>query len=436
MNHRNPFIYGRPVRGGECVSREEQLRTVFNRLRNAESTAIIGEPHSGKTSFLFQLADPKAHADYLDGDERKFVFANLELHSIADDYKAMDFWRDALGPLSSLNVQSIETLIEKTEKNRYSRQTLETLFVKLSSQNRILVLLLDEFERLLKHPNFSDPGFFALLRSLSTRTGGLAMIPVSRIGISGLNQMGRNLLDTGSQFFNNMIDVNLPPFHDGEVNFLLGKAVPLFSEEEKLFIRRVAGRNPFLLQAMAGTLYETEPSANRCEKAAEVFYKRSIHYFDDLWDYLDDDSRTIAVILGLQDIGGRALGNSFSYGEIERIDMYGLELQKLAERGLAERLEKAQRGWIWDGKNMLLWRGQRWGMACAAFSWWVRDVVIAPRRVIPKYDEWLKQKKYIGLLTQKQWDDVQNLGRKMPAAMLQGVGGLAKSLWNEIVTTR
>ena len=40
-----PFIYGRPMRPGEFLNREAELRTVFNRLRNCESTAVVGGLH-------------------------------------------------------------------------------------------------------------------------------------------------------------------------------------------------------------------------------------------------------------------------------------------------------------------------------------------------------------------------------------------------------
>lgn len=432
MAQRNPFIYGRPVRGEECICRESQLQTVFNRLRNAESTAIVGEPHIGKTSFLFQILDPEIQKEHLDGDDRKLIFASMDLHSIGHDYKPANFWADALQGLSGEKSQGIEPLVEKAVKTNFNRLALESLFSKLANKNKMLVLVLDEFERLLKHPNFQDSGFFALLRSLCTRTGGLALVIASRIGVAGLNQMGHVLLDTGSPLFNYMIEINLPPFADGESDALLARATPTFSSGEKAFIRRAAGRNPFLLQAMAGVMQETAPADARCEKAASVFYKAVLQYFDDLWNYLDDNTRTIAVILSLQDIGGRALGSDFSFGEIERVDMYGNELQELEKRGLAERLEKSSRGWIWDSKTLLVWRGERWGMSCAAFTWWVRDVVIASSRSIPKYEEWLHQKKYDGLLTQKQWDNARGLAKKIPTAMLQGVGGLAKSLWDEI----
>lgn len=437
MTPRNPFLYGRPVKGQECLPREVQLQTVFNRLRNAESTAVIGEPHIGKTSLLLQLADKTTQSEYLDENDRQMLFVFLDLHAWADTETSQTFWQQALSPLRKLPIQSVKSAFEKAEQSGYNRQSLETLFNKLAQRNVLLVLLLDEFERLLKHPAFKDPAFFALLRGLASRTGGLAVVLASRLSTRDLNELGRGLLDTGSPFFNYMLDVNLPPFSDDEINALLERAAPPFSEEERLFIRRVAGRNPYLLQAMAGVLFETPPSANRCEKAAETFYKSAAQaYFDDLWHHMDDDTRTIAVILALQELGGRALGAAFNYGEIERVDRYGPELRKLEERGLAECLETKRRGWIWDGKNLLVWRGQRWGLGCAAFSWWVRDAVAPSVRSLSQYDEWLKQKKYLGLLTQKQWDDANRLLQKIPASLLRGVGGLAKSLWDEIVKTR
>ncbi|MFZ5909780.1 MAG: hypothetical protein ACOYYU_07190 [Chloroflexota bacterium] len=369
----------------------------------------------------------------MDEDDKRLLVVSVDLHSFGDEDTPEAFWKEALSPLSRLHSQVIENALEKVYRNQFSRQALEALFLNLASRNAVLVLLLDEFERLLKHPNFKEPAFFALLRSLATRTGGLAVVLASRLGAKDLNEMGRGLLDTGSPFFNHFVDVSLPPFSVDEVALLLSKAVPPFSEEEQVFVRRVAGRNPYLLQAMAGVLYETPLSNARCEKAADTFYKRvALAYFDDLWGHMDDDARTISVILALQELGGRALGNHFNYGEIERVDRYGVELQKLAERGLAEQLEAKKSGWIWDGENLLAWRGQRWGLSCAAFSWWVRDVAATSARSIPKYDEWLKQKKYLGLLTQKQWDDALRLIQKIPVAMLREVGALAKSLWDEI----
>ena len=47
--------------------------------------------------------------------------------------------------------------------------------------NRVYNCESDEFEGLLTHPNFQDAAFFALLRSLATRTRALAIVLASRL---------------------------------------------------------------------------------------------------------------------------------------------------------------------------------------------------------------------------------------------------------------
>jgi len=289
--------------------------------------------------------------------------------------------------------------------------------------------LLDEFERLLIHPNFQDPAFFARLRTLATRTGGLALVTATRLSVAEMNEQGRGLLDIGSPFFNNMIEVPLSPFNEESVDALLDRGGEAFSLDDRRFVRRVAGRHPFLLQAMAATMVEITGD-DRQARAAERFYERIPFHFDDLWRSLDDRTRTTAVILSLVEWGGRVLGQGFSYGEIERVDGFGPELSKLAERGLAERVGE---GWQFDREHLLLWRGKRWTVGAQAFAWWVRDVVIAEARRVPAYDEWLANKRYRFLLTQEQWDRLVGAVRNAPEWAVRGVGALARALVEGLV---
>ncbi len=431
--HPNPYIYGRPVRGDEFVNREAELRTVFNRLRNGESTAIVGEPHIGKSSFLLQLADPPAQRAYLGKPEAQRISAVfMDMHSIPTDYGPEAFWAEALEDLAeSPGSKTIGRRVQAARDGKYNRRALDKLFRALGNADRKLLLLLDEFERLLKHAKFQDPAFFALLRGLSTHTGGLALVPASRMTVAQMNTLGRGLLDTGSPFFNNMIPVTLKPFNGASRSALLGQAENAFTPPEARYICRVAGNHPFLLQAMAAALLESG-GANRQAQAAETFYERVAFHFKDLWEALDDETRTTAVILSLLEFGGRALGKSFSYGEIERVDKFGPELRKLAARGLAERVETTAKGWLWDRENLLVWRGERWTVGSQAFAWWVRDVVIAQTRQIPAYDEWLAGQQYRGLLTKRQWETLTAKAKGAPAWAVQGVGGLARELWKSL----
>lgn len=423
------FIYGRPVQPGEFLDRTSELRTIFNRLRHGESTAVVGEPHIGKSSLLLKLADEATQRTYLGEDGQYMTTCLLDLHPVGSDYTPAAFWKEALESLERPDYVATAPLLEQTAQAGYARRSLERLFNHLGQSNRRLVLLLDEFERLLIHPNFEDPAFFALLRSLTTRTGGLAMVTASRLSVAEMNDQGRSLLEIGSPFFNNVIEIRLRPFDEVTIGRLLGRAGEVFTPDDRRFIRRVAGRHPFLLQAMAAALLETGGD-DRQASAAECFYGRISYHFDDLWRTLDDHTRTTAVVLSLMELGGRALGQSFAYGEIERVDTFGPELRKLAERGLAEQVGS---DWQFDWQHLLLWRGERWTVGAQVFAWWVRDVIIAQSRRVPAYDDWLANKCYRFLLTQEQWGELLGAVRSAPEWAMRGVGSLARTLFKELL---
>lgn len=429
---RQPFIYGRPVRGVEFIGREPELRTIINRLLNGESTAIVGEPHIGKTSLLLHIARPEVRLAAFGTDDKHYTLVSSDLHSISNDYNAQQFWLEALEPLTEMLAATPRgtALLKQTAESQYSRRALENIFNYLGNDlGHRLVLLLDEFDNLLVHNNFKDAAFFALLRSLSTRTGGLALVTASRFSIAEMNERGRGLLDTGSPFFNNMIEVRLRPFTDKHIGILLNRAAPPFTVDERRFVRRVAGGHPFLLQAMCAALAEFVGEA-RSTSAAESFYDRIAYHFDDLWDSMDDRTRTAAVILSLVEIGGRAQGRDFAFGEIENVPAFGPELKKLTERGLAER---ASEGWQFDWDNLLVWRGERWTISAQAFTWWVRDVVIAETREVTQYADWLTNKRYKFLLTEQQWAQLKQVTSNLPEWAVQGVGGLARALFDELL---
>jgi hypothetical protein len=432
----SPFIYGRPVRHDEFLDRKDELRTICNRLRHTESTAIVGEPHIGKSSLILKLMEEETQQAYLADEADNTISCLLDLHPIGSSYTPIAFWQEVLEPLDELEPSSskkapesgLPALLKQARDAGYTRRTLEKLFNHLGEKGRRLALLLDEFERLLIHPNFQDPSFFALMRSLATRTGGLAMITTSRLSVAEMNERGRVLLETGSPFFNHTIEMRLHPFDKVTIGTLLDRAGQAFSPEDRRFIRRVAGRHPFLLQAMAAVLLETSGD-DRYEVAAERFYERTSSHFDDLWRTLDDRTRTAAVILSLMELGGRALGDRFAYGEIEQADSFGPELRKLEERGLAD---MAGEGWQFDIEHLLLWQGEQWTVGTQAFVWWVRDVIITESRRVPAYDEWLANKRYTFLLTQQQWDLLVNTVRDLPQWAVRGVAGLARSLVQEL----
>lgn len=429
------FIYGRPVRSDEFLGRESELLTIFNRLSSIQSTAIVGEPHIGKTSLLLQISDSNVQKRFLSDTAKKFVTVFTDLQPISVEYTPFDFWNDALEPLREKpGHSSIAIKLNHAKEEKYKNTALRRLFEHIAERNQVLVLLLDEFDRLLSHPNFKDSSFFAGMRSLSTITGGLVIITSSRLSVAEMNIKGHELLGGNvetSPFFNSFIEIKLRPFSPETANQLLQRVPNVFTPQEILFIRRVAGCHPFLLQAMAATLYETPKSiTERQVQAAEVFYQRISSHFDTLWQTMEDKVRTTSVILSLIELGGRSTGKSFSIEEIENVSAFDTELRKLEILGLAE---KVKDGRSIDFRHGLMWRGEPWTICAQVFTWWVRDEVISKGHELKEPDEWLADKKYRLLLTEGQWNELVKLVKSAPEYLTKGVGSLAKSIIQELI---
>jgi hypothetical protein len=434
---RNPFIAGKHVKGKDFINRNSELLLVLDRLVSGQSTTIVGEPHMGKTSFLLNLEDPKLQKKYVDSKiSSKWVFSYISGLSF-QSATPQKFWERALYPLStSPGNKTISRLVAQAKKSHYDSWDIQLLCEALRNQNRMLVVLIDEFENFLMGENFQDPAFFGLLRDLSSVVGGIALVVSSRFGHSELNKLGVNIKNPGSPYLSHAVSVQLSPFDEIATNVLFQKAKSKFSQAEFYFIKRVAGGNPYLLQLLSSNMFMTA-EINRIERVANQFHEQLEldSHFENLWSHLKDSERTVSVILSVMALEGRVLGSSFNYGEIERVDIFGIELRKLAQRGLAQKVESTSKGWIFDAKELLVWRGEKWALSCEAYAWWIRDTIISRSRSIPSYDEWLKNKKYAGLITQEQWSQIKNGVEKMPAWAINGVGGLAKILWEQICSS-
>ena len=402
-SQKSPFIYGRPVRPNEFVNRKNELREIFNRLHNGESTMIIGEPHIGKSSFLLKLADESTQTQYLGLDADRLIFSLVDLQPFGKNETPIDFWNDVLGPLFNTNLADIIQLTQTAKKDNYTRSSLVNLFMSIAQNDLRLVLLLDEFERLLIHPNFkNEPAFFSLLRSLATHTNGLALVPSSRLPMIKLNELGRGLLDIGSPFFNHMIHYNLYPFSKEVAISFLEQTGNQFSLDDKTFILHTTGHQPFLLQSMAAALADTINEQDRYSSAVEKFFEWVFHHFTDLWiSTLDDQTRTTLVILSLLEILRISSKSNFKFDELDKINTFGSTLKKLSKLGLV----KQAKGPV-GIDPVIAWRQQKWAINNYTFVWWVFQVIVAKTHQVPDCNTWLKDKNYLNshLLTQQQWD--------------------------------
>ncbi len=404
----NPFIAGPPVQGMYFINRERDLHIILERLihpTTPQSTVVVGQPHVGKSSLLLRLTDATfQHQRLLNAS---WVVVYCDLHMIPLDYTPAAFWGEVLAPLRHQPQQAaLSRHLRQAEAARYDKGSLERVFKYLAQrQGRRLLLLLDEFERLLRHANFHDPGFFGTLRSLANNSGGLALVAASRLSVAAMNAEGRGLLDINSPFFNNVLQVELLPFDAAAIEQLLQQGEERFSATDRAFIRRWAGPSPFLLQATAAQLYPlplTLPASERYQRAARGVIHGFAHHFDDLWNALDDGSRTTAVMLCLAEWGNAALGRTFDNQDITHPEQFRVELERLTNLGLAERVTEG------FGRR----RQERWRNSSAAFAWWVHNHVIAAARPSIAAETWLQQRQYRRFLTEERWQHLVGAARE------------------------
>ncbi len=431
------LVYGRPVRISEFINREGEIRTIFERIKARESTAIVGEAKIGKTSLLLKLFHPETIRAYLQEKATEYFFVFSDLLPIdPDTYTSINFWNESLEPLSQIGNPDINIGIEKARAVAFSYGALKSFFDQLSNNHQLtLVLLLDEFDRLLLHPNFKTPQFYSSLRSLATLTSGLIVVTASHLTVEEMNQIGREYIgDDDKNLLNMLVEINLGPFDPVSAGRLLNKGGDLLSTEDRIFIARVAGYHPFFIQALMSCIFEQASNKDsKYEKATEAFYERISAHFEAIWNSLDDNTRTTAVILSLVELNGKARGQKYSFREIEDVDAFGPELNKLKKIGLAEQITE---GWQFDVEHLMVWRGQRWTIRMLAFTWWIRDTIIADKRSIPTYNDWLTNKRYRVFLTDQQWNTLNTALKSAPEWAVKGVAGLARTLFDEIIKNK
>jgi hypothetical protein len=444
MSVPNPFIYGKPVPVERHINRQRELRTLFSRLLNGECTAVVGEPHIGKSSLLRYIQDQKVQQEWLGPEATRYVLVEMDCHILPHKFGPQDFWRRALtrvqeaAPDDKAVCQQMDVII----KNQFGCFTLEGLFKLLGQQGKYVILLIDEFDSLLTHPNFNSAEFFGGLRSISSRTDGLQLITASRMKIAEMNRRTQEINPLGSPYFNTFGEVILRPFSQKAITELLDQALEgsgiQFEKDDRAYVRWLSGRHPYRVQAVASALFDVIAEGlegeDRYATAGEWFYERAAAHFDDLWQHLDDAARTVMVILALVELGGMAQRREFSFGEIERPQRFDPELKRLAKLGLVEKIGK---GWQFDSKSLLLWQGERWRVSCGGFVWWLADVAIAGTRDIPDFEQWLHDQEVRGyLLTRKQWKTLRDWVRKVPTSVVGSAGKLARLLLSSILKKR
>lgn len=246
----NPFFYGGPVHPSRFIGREEEIKTIMNRIAGpaTEAIALYGERRIGKTSLLHYLAAPATRNSWeLSADQYGFVYLDCQEVS---PFSLLLFLHSLLSLIKrQLADWNLEMDIRKLEeKDSISVTDLGILLGDIVRENREIVLLLDEFDYIIGNTDPAKPYPLSALRSLVNRQC-LTLIVASYEPVAALTQ---GMYFEGPPFHNIFASVSLGPFSEQEANQLIDKALQgtkvIFSEDDRKFVYEISKGHPYWLQ--------------------------------------------------------------------------------------------------------------------------------------------------------------------------------------------
>ena len=358
----NPFHYGNPVPPSRFIGRAEALRTVFGRINNGESTAVVGEPHIGKSSMLHYVR--RNWPSWLSGGAA-YAFITVDCHALHQAYTPTDFWAEALDAAAETFADpAAQRRIEAARAGGYDSSRLRRVFEHLAQSEQRAVLLVDEFDVLLYHPNFNTSDFFGTLRSLAIHTGGLSLVTFSRLSVAEMNRRTHALSQHGSPFFNNLIEVRLLPLQPAEIDALIDQALlgtgVAFPPDDRAYLARTSGRHPFLVQIACAALFDAatavgNPAARRVSVERQMQMQAASH-FEDVWRHLAPDARRVMGHLAYAESAGAQPPNTPALASFDE------DLRWLYGGNLIEPTRNSR---------CALWRGAHWRVSAMSLARWV-----------------------------------------------------------------
>jgi len=145
----NPFFYGNPVPPDQFLDRRRELRRIISRIINrGQSTAIVGEPHSGKTSLLLYLSAPETRTKLYGESGERLLFSYLDAQTLGGEFSQAQFWEYALHPLHEQVIvpnpdSPLAQVYQMCRENNFGAFVLERLFVQMGPTGWRLVLMLE-----------------------------------------------------------------------------------------------------------------------------------------------------------------------------------------------------------------------------------------------------------------------------------------------------
>jgi hypothetical protein len=416
----NPFYYGNPVPPKQFLGRRRELRRIIGRIKNqAQSTALVGEPRTGKTSLLQYLAAPEFRTKHYGAEGKQYLFSYLDAQTLGTKFSQEAFWKYVLQPLED-KIESGSPLDEAytmCQENHFGAFVLERLLAQVRSDGWRLIVMLDEFNDLLHHPILNTAEFFGSLRSLATRSrSALALIVATPRSLTDLTTDTEQFSRAGSPYFNFMPEVTMGPLSLRDISQLFKTTSgERFSAKDRQFVSEIAGGHPYLVQAAASALWEIyddgeRDPVRRWRHAGESLYDEVAMTLGNTWRQWPAAMRQAFTSVALAHIPTLLGEQEFMVERFIR-DMkdFGPELRELKKRGFTEEDEAVPGGWR---------------VRPGAFLWWLADELTRTVRSEDAFEEWLRAEVVEGPLTRKERQQLGKVARETIDLVQGGVTAL------------
>ncbi len=286
MPHNNPFIYGNPVAPDQLIGRKKELRQIAGRIITGQSSIITGSPRSGKTSVLKYLMERKA--ELFGGEAEKLIFSELDASVYGFKVDKSQFWDSVFKPLLE-QIQDQDSPLFKAyrtcQKNHFAPYEFDKFIDQIKQAEWQFVLIIDEFDFLLNEIQ-SHQEFFAGLRTNFCRPNRtMSLIIATNLSRSQLDRKTEQFRHQGgSPYFNYMGEIILGALSGEDIDKLLHQDDIYFTDNDRCFLKEIAGGHPYLLKTAASILWETyeHDEKNELNLKRELYIKVA-DILDNIW---------------------------------------------------------------------------------------------------------------------------------------------------------
>jgi hypothetical protein len=262
----NPFWIDGPVPPSRFVGRRREVRKTFSQLTGpGQGSVAISGPHcAGKTSLLRYIGAPEISTEW-DLTKDNTLISLLDCQLVDQPFNVTAFWRQVLDLLQPQLQDSVgETLQKLYQQEQISNADFEVILDALHAGGQRLILLLDDFDRLIRTRvtiSLVIRDFLSQLRALiNRRPRTLSLVLATDEPLEELCQT----IDFGgaSPFPNSFMSVRLKGFSDQEINELIENALSgtsvAFGEQERSYVSRLSRGHPLLAQWAGHLLFEAK----------------------------------------------------------------------------------------------------------------------------------------------------------------------------------